>query len=106
MKKLRLIIVDDHTMVRQGVKAVIKAQRKWKLCGEASNGRAAINLAKKLKPDIAVLDISMPELNGLDAIPMLLAESPKTKVLILTMHDSESLTDEVLRSGAQGYLLK
>lgn len=106
MKKLRLIIADDHSMVRQGVKSVIASQPSWKLCGEANNGRRAVELAKKLQPHIAVLDISMPELNGLAAIPELITESPKTKVLILTMHDSESLADEVLEAGAHGYLLK
>lgn len=106
MKNLRLIIADDHSMVRQGVKSVIASQRSWELCGEADNGRAAIELAKKLKPDIAIIDISMPGLNGLDAIPALKAASPKTKVLILTMHDSDSLADDVLQAGAHGYLLK
>lgn len=65
MSKLRLIIADDHSMVRQGVKGVIAAQRSWELCGEADNGLAAIELAKRVKPDVAVLDISMPGLNGL-----------------------------------------
>ena len=106
MRKLRLIIADDHSMVRQGVKGVIAAQRSWKLCGEADNGLAAIELAKRVKPDVAVLDISMPGLNGLDAVRILKEQLPRTKVLILTMHDSESLADEVLLAGAHGYLLK
>ncbi|MEY4387913.1 MAG: hypothetical protein RLY20_3196 [Verrucomicrobiota bacterium] len=106
MKKLRFIIADDHSMVRQGVKSVIAAQRSWDLCGEADNGRSAVELARRLKPDIAVLDVTMPELNGLDALRLIKVESPKTKVLILTMHDSEALAEEVLEAGAGGILLK
>lgn len=106
MKKLRIMIADDHSMVRQGVRSVIQSQRSWELCGETDNGRTAVELARRLKPDIAVLDISMPGINGVDAIPKVIAASPNTKVLILTMHDSETLADEVLRAGAHGYLLK
>lgn len=106
MKPLRIIIADDHGLVRQGVKAVIESQRSWELCGEADNGRTAVELVRKLKPDLAVLDITMPELNGLDATRQIKLDSPKTKVLILTMHDSEALADEVLLAGARGYLLK
>ncbi len=106
MRKLRIIIADDHSMIRQGVRAVIESQATWELCGEADNGRAALALVQKLKPDIAVLDITMPELNGLDVTRILKAECPRTRVLILTMHDSESLADEVLQTGARGYLLK
>jgi len=106
MSKLRLIIADDHSMVRQGVKGVIDLHRWWELCGEADNGLAAGELAKRVKPHIAVLDISMPGLNGLEAVRILKAELPSTKVLILTMHDSESLADEILKAGAHGYLLK
>jgi DNA-binding NarL/FixJ family response regulator len=106
MKRLRIIIADDHGFIRQGVRAVIESQRSWELCGEADNGRAAVELARKLKPEIAVLDITMPELNGLDVTRQIKIDSPKTKVLILTMHDSEALADEVLLAGARGYLLK
>lgn len=106
MKPLRIIIADDHGLVRQGVKAVIESQRAWELCGEADNGRTAVELARKHKPEIAVLDITMPELNGLDVTRQIRIDSPKTKVLILTMHDSEVLADEVLQAGAKGYLLK
>ncbi len=106
MRKLRFIIADDHSMVRQGVKGVITAQKGWELCGEADNGIGAIELARRLKPDVAVLDITMPGMNGLDAVRILKTELPKTKFLILTMHDSESLADEALQAGADGYLLK
>jgi DNA-binding NarL/FixJ family response regulator len=93
-------------MIRQGVRSVIESEPGWELCGEADNGRSAIELTRNLAPDIAVLDITMPELNGFDAIRILKAESPKTKVLIFTMHDSESLANDVLQAGADGYLLK
>jgi DNA-binding NarL/FixJ family response regulator len=106
MKTLRILIADDHGFIRQGVRAVIESRRSWELCGEADNGRAAVELARKFKPEIAVLDITMPELNGLDATRQIRIASPKTKVLILTMHDSEALADEVLLAGARGYLLK
>ena len=106
MKKLRILIADDHSMIRQGVRSVIDAQPGWELCGEADNGRTAVELAKSLSPDIAVLDITMPGLNGVDAIRVLKTESPLTKVLILTMHDSESLAEEVILAGGYGYLLK
>jgi len=106
MKKLRIIIADDHSMIRQGVRSVIDAQPDWELCGEADNGRSAVEMARALLPDIAVLDITMPGLNGVDAIRILKTESPGTKVLILTMHDSDSLAEEVLEAGGYGYLLK
>lgn len=106
MKPLRILIADDHGMVRQGVRAVIEARRGWTVCAEAANGRQAVELAKQHRPDLAVLDLTMPELNGLEATRRMRALLPKTAVLILTMHDSESLAQEVLGAGARGYLLK
>lgn len=106
MKKLRIIIADDHGMVRQGIKALLEARKEWLVCGEATTGRQAIALASQVKPDIAILDITMPELNGLDTTRQLQAKSPRTRVLILTMHESETLASEVLEAGARGYLLK
>ena len=106
MKKLRILIADDHGMIRQGLRAVLAARREWELCGEAENGRVAVEMAKELRPDIVVLDLTMPELNGLDATRKILATRPKTQVLIQTMHDSEALAREVLAAGARGYLLK
>jgi DNA-binding NarL/FixJ family response regulator len=106
MKKLRLLIADDHGMVRRGLRAVIEARREWEVCGEAENGRQAVELAKQLRPDVVVLDLTMPELNGLDAARRIRAALPGTQVLIQTMHDSEALAQEVLAAGARGYLLK
>jgi DNA-binding NarL/FixJ family response regulator len=106
MKKLKIIIADDHAMIRQGVRSVLESERNWVVCGEADNGRAAVELARSLKPDIAILDITMPDLNGVDAIRLLKANTPRIKVLILTMHDSDALADEVAKAGGDGYLLK
>jgi DNA-binding NarL/FixJ family response regulator len=106
MKKLRLLIADDHGMIRRGVRAAIEARREWEICGEAENGRQAVELAKQLRPDVVVLDLTMPELNGLDAARKIRAALPNTQVLIQTMHDSETLAQEVLAAGARGYLLK
>jgi DNA-binding NarL/FixJ family response regulator len=106
MKKLRLLIADDHGMVRRGLRAAIEARREWEVCGEAENGRQAVELAKQLRPDLVVLDLTMPELNGLDAARKIRAAVPDAQVLIQTMHDSEALAQEVLAAGARGYLLK
>jgi DNA-binding NarL/FixJ family response regulator len=106
MKKIRILIADDHAMVRQGVRTVIERQPHWDLCGEAANGRQALELAEATSPDVAIIDVSMPQLNGLDVTRALRQSTPKTKVLILTMHNSETLAQEVLEAGASGYLLK
>jgi DNA-binding NarL/FixJ family response regulator len=106
MKKLRLLIADDHGMVRRGLRAAIEARPDWEICGEAENGRQAVELAKQLRPDLVVLDLTMPELNGLDAARKIRDALPGAPVLIQTMHDSEALAQEVLAAGARGYLLK
>jgi len=106
MKKLRIVIADDHAMVRQGVRSVIEAQPGWEVCGEAADGREAVELVRALAPDVAILDITMPGLNGVDATRMVKSASPATRVLILTMHESDALADEVIRAGGSGYLLK
>jgi DNA-binding NarL/FixJ family response regulator len=106
MKKLRILIADDHSMIRRGLKALIESKPEWELCGAADNGRMAVDLALKTRPDIAVLDITMPELNGLDATRQIRAALPSTQVLILTMHDSDALAREVLEAGARGFVLK
>lgn len=106
MKKLRIIIADDHSLIRQGIRSVIASQPGWELCGETNNGRTAVELAQDLSPDIAVLDVTMPGLNGVDAIRLMKTASPNTKALILTMHDSDSLAEEVMLAGGSGYLLK
>lgn len=106
MKTLQILIADDHELVRKGLRTVLENQPGWKVCGEAINGRQAVELAKQLGPDVIVLDVTMPELNGLEATRQILKAIPKTEVLILTMHESEKLVSEVLAAGAHGYILK
>jgi DNA-binding NarL/FixJ family response regulator len=106
MTPLRIIIVDDHAVVRRGVRALLESQPGWEVAAEATTGREAVELAKRLQPDIVVMDLSLPELNGLDATRQILKESPRTEVLVLTMHHSEELARNVLQAGARGYVLK
>jgi DNA-binding NarL/FixJ family response regulator len=103
---VRIIIADDHEVVRHGLKQLLESQPGWEVCGEARDGRAAVELAGRLMPDVAVLDISMPELNGLEATRKIRAASPGTEVLVFTMHEAEDLVREVFAAGARGYLLK
>jgi DNA-binding NarL/FixJ family response regulator len=106
MRKVRIMIADDHAIVRRGLRALLDAQPGWEVCAEASNGREAVFSAEQLQPDIAVVDIGMPELNGLDATRQILTVSPRTEVLILTMHQADEVVAEVLKAGARGYVLK
>jgi len=103
---VRILVADDHAVVRRGLRALLQAHTGWEVCGEAATGRETVEKVKQLKPDVVVLDISMPELNGLDAARKILKEAPQTEVLVLTMHSSEELASEVLRAGARGYVLK
>ena len=103
---LRIIVADDHEVVRQGIRAVLQSQPGWEVCAEAGNGREAIDKASELCPDVVVLDVAMPEVNGLVAVREILQNRPETKILMLTMHESEQIIREVLEAGAHGYLLK
>ena len=103
---LRILVADDHHVVRTGLRALLESNAGWEVCAEASNGREAVEKAAELKPDVAVLDIGMPLLNGIEATRQILRVSPRTEVLILTMHDSEALIQGVLEAGAHGYILK
>jgi DNA-binding NarL/FixJ family response regulator len=106
MSKLRILIADDHEVVRAGVRSLLECQSDCEICGEAVTGRQAVALAQQLKPDIAVLDITMPELNGLDAARQILKTVPGVQVLILSVHESEELVREIIEIGAHGYILK
>jgi DNA-binding NarL/FixJ family response regulator len=106
MKKLRILIADDHALVRQGLRSVLEAQTNWTVCGEAKDGREAVKLALKLRPDIVLLDVTMPELNGLDATRQICRGLPGTPILVLTMHESEELCGEAVQAGASGCVLK
>lgn len=103
---LRILLADDHPLVREGISAVLISHPRWEVCGEALDGRQAVQMTRELKPDIVILDLAMPILNGLDATRQILAENQDQKVLILTMSDSEQLIREVLAAGARGFVLK
>jgi DNA-binding NarL/FixJ family response regulator len=103
---LRILIVDDHAVVRRGVRSLLESHPGWEISGEATTGREAVEMAKRLQPDVIVMDLSLPELNGLDATRQILKESPRSEILVLTMHHSEELAREVLQAGARGYVLK
>lgn len=106
MNALRIMVADDHEVVRRGLRSLLEAQPGWQVCAEASDGREVLQKALELKPDIIVLDVAMPNLNGLETTRQVLKTNPKTRVLILTLHDSDQLIREVLSAGASGFLLK
>ena len=105
MKPVSILVADDHEVVRQGVRAVLEAQAGWVVCGEARSGREAVAKAIELRPDVVVLDITMPELNGLEATRQI-RRAVSAKVVILTVHESDQVVTEVLDAGAHGYVLK
>jgi len=105
-KVLRILIADDHEVARRGIRAVLESHAGWEVCAEAKDGREAVDLAAVAKPDVVLLDIGMPNLNGLEAARQILSVAPRVAILILTMHDSDNVVKEVLRAGARGFLLK
>jgi DNA-binding NarL/FixJ family response regulator len=106
MKSVSILIVDDHAVVRRGLRALLETQPGWTICGDASNGREAVQKAQQHQPNVVILDIGMPELNGLAAIVRIREVAPQARVLVLTMHSSEELIQSCLTAGAQGYVLK
>ena len=106
MNKLRILVADDHEIVRRGLVSLIKSQPNWEVCAEADNGRQAVELAKQFRPGIAILDIGMPTLNGLEATRQILRDDPQIKILILTITDTDQAVRAVLDAGARGFLLK
>jgi DNA-binding NarL/FixJ family response regulator len=105
-QKIRILLAEDHAVVRQGFKLILGAQHDMEIVGEAGNGREAIELAEKLRPDVAVVDVAMPELNGIEATRRMAETAPRTRVLALSMHKDSVYVREILRAGARGYLLK
>ncbi len=106
MKRIRILLADDHAVVRQGFKMILSAQPDMEIVGEAGNGREAVELAGQLHPDIIVMDVAMPELNGIEATRRLAASEPHCRVVALSMHKDSVYVREILRAGARGYLLK
>jgi DNA-binding NarL/FixJ family response regulator len=106
MKLLRILIADDHTVVRAGLRALLESRAGWEVCAEASDGREAVEKAGKHKPDVAILDIGMPLLNGVEAARRIRKISSESEILILTMHESDDLVQQVVEAGARGYILK
>ena len=106
MAPLSILIADDHAVVRAGLRTLLDSRVGWQVCAEAVDGRDAVEKAAKYKPDVAVLDIGMPLLNGVDATRRIRKVSPHTQVLILTMHESDELVQQVVEAGARGYILK
>jgi len=102
----RVLVVDDHAVIRRGVQGILRAYPEWELCGEAENGQEAIQLAETLKPEIIIMDVSMPVLNGLEATRIIHELLPNTRILLLTLHSSTELVRTAFRAGARGYVLK
>lgn len=106
MKILKILLADDHSLMRRGLRSILESQPGWQVCAEAHTGREAVALAMQLRPDVVVLDVCMPELNGIEATRQIRKASPRTEVLILSVHESDHLVREVIEAGARGYLLK
>src|SRR5262252_5277661 len=106
MRRTRILLADDHAVVRQGFKMILSAQSDMEVVGEAANGRETVELAEQLKPDIVVMDVAMPELNGIEATRRVVASLPHSRVVALSMHKDSVYVREILRAGARGYLLK
>src|SRR5215470_10046401 len=105
-KKLRIVVAEDHELVRRGIRGLLEMQRGWKVVGEAARGGDAVERVKKLVPDVAILDVTMPDMDGLEATRRICEAGVGTRVLILTMHESDQMVRRVLEAGARGYVLK
>ena len=106
MDKIRILLADDHTILRDGIRALLEDQIDMAVVGEADNGRQAVQLTEDLQPDVVLIDIAMPLLNGLEATRQIKRDQPEIKVLVLTMHDNEEYVRQMLAAGASGYVLK
>src|SRR5262249_34471832 len=106
MRKIGVLLVDDHTVVRQGLRALLASEEDMEVIGEAENGRQAVMLAKKTPPDVVVMDVAMPLLNGLEATRQILKGVPRAKVLVLTSYGDDDCVTQMMDAGASGYLIK
>jgi DNA-binding NarL/FixJ family response regulator len=106
MSRLRILLADDHTVVRQGLRKILEAKPQWEVVAEAADGREAVRQAEEFKPDIAIVDVAMPLLNGIEAVRQIVRKVSGTRVLVLSMHNDEAYVTQMLRAGAAGYLLK
>jgi len=104
--KLRILIADDHEVVRRGLSTLLQTHEGWEICGEAKDGREAVDMARQLKPDVVILDVGMPNLNGLAATRQLSQHNPQQKIIVLTITDSDEVIREALDAGARGFVLK
>jgi len=102
----RVLIVDDHAFIRRGVQTILHPFPEWELCGEADNGNDAIRMAEELKPEVIIMDLSMPGLNGIEATRAIRKTQPAVQIVLLTLHESAELVRSAFRAGARGYLLK
>jgi two-component system response regulator NreC len=105
-KKIRVVLADDHRMMREGIRALLERQKDIEVVGEAADGREAVRLATQLSPDLVVMDVSMPLLNGIEATRQIRRDCPKVSILILTVHESEEYVAQLLAAGADGYIIK
>jgi two-component system, NarL family, response regulator NreC len=106
MSRLRILLADDHTVVRQGLRKILEARPQWEVVAEAADGREAVRQAEEVKPDVAIVDVAMPLLNGIEAVRQIARKVSGTRVLVLSMHNDEAYVTQMLRAGAAGYLLK
>src|SRR5947208_2865945 len=106
MRRIKILLADDHTLVRQGLRALLEAERDLAVAGEAATGRQAVQLARQLRPDVVVMDIAMPSLNGLEATRQILRQLPTARVLVLSSYNDDEYARELADAGAAGYLLK
>src|ERR1700678_4370511 len=106
MGEIKILLADDHEIMRRGMRAVVETMPGWVVCGEAATGREAVELVVQLRPAIVVMDVTMPELNGLDATRQIKKENPETEVLMFTGHEEEELVRQVFEAGARSYILK
>ncbi|MGB2636263.1 MAG: response regulator transcription factor [Candidatus Acidiferrum sp.] len=102
----RVLIVDDHAFIRRGVETILQSFPEWEVCGEASNGSDAVQLANQLSPEVVLMDVTMPGMNGLEATRIIRKQHPEVKVILLTLHESSEVLRSGFRAGANGYLLK